>query len=822
MKKRMCGLFMLLALFISVQQSYGETVTLSPTYGGTVSAISGSVATGDYQTANYGTANADFVAVMKYSMATVNSYVTSATLTFSVNYTVPVPFGTHYFVLEHYVGGNSAALAQADATTTNVERVPTILLTISNSNAVKLDGNVVKSTWPDAQFSWNVASYVAADKAAGYACSSFRIVETDANGNYASYGSDNMNGMNFVSVSLTVNSNTAIALSPTYGGSVSSSSGTIYSDYMTCNWDVLDMDAVSVMKYSLASVTRVATASLAIHVAYALPTDGTNFRPHYFVMEHYVGGNSTALAQTDATTTSVERVPNSLLTIHLDASWISVSKVGDNIVRVGFPCADFAWDVQSYVAADKAAGYGCSSFRIIETDADGNYVTHDEQQDGMLFGTPSLTISPVMAPEFAPGGSNISASGKVKISCGTEDASIYYTTDGTTPCAANGTLYTGPVTLGSSCTLKAIAVTSDGNASIVTSKAYTVPTSYNQPTVIPAGSATVDGDLSDWSGVTWASLNTTYDITNSSQEALDADIDQAYYAARWQAGKIYVAVKVKDMAHFFTDEYTFWNARDAVEIYLHTDGGDPSNYANATSAQQYIIGIMDSDHTKAWACISGAGTPCDPEDYPFDSIGNAAVKVDGDWLYYEVEIKPFTYLSYIAENSMTNSVVTDLFKGNVIGLDVCVNGHDLSAYSGTKSENSMLAKYSDWNLFGLHVLDINDGDANYDGVVDVGDLGILAANYGGTNKTWAQGDFNGDGVVDVGDLGILAANYGKGSSSGADFDADYAKVFGSTAESTASDDSTDDDSDSSICSSLGLSLITGLALMGLMIVRLEE
>jgi len=53
------------------------------------------------------------------------------------------------------------------------------------------------------------------------------------------------------------------------------------------------------------------------------------------------------------------------------------------------------------------------------------------------------------------------------------------------------------------------------------------------------------------------------------------------------------------------------------------------------------------------------------------------------------------------------------------------------------------------------------GDANCDGVVDVGDLGILAGNYGmESGATWATGDFNNDGAVDVGDLGILAGNYG--------------------------------------------------------------
>jgi len=48
-------------------------------------------------------------------------------------------------------------------------------------------------------------------------------------------------------------------------------------------------------------------------------------------------------------------------------------------------------------------------------------------------------------------------------------------------------------------------------------------------------------------------------------------------------------------------------------------------------------------------------------------------------------------------------------------------------------------------------------------MVDVSDLGILAAHYGlSIGATWSMGDFNGDGAVDVADLGVLAANYGDG------------------------------------------------------------
>ncbi len=54
------------------------------------------------------------------------------------------------------------------------------------------------------------------------------------------------------------------------------------------------------------------------------------------------------------------------------------------------------------------------------------------------------------------------------------------------------------------------------------------------------------------------------------------------------------------------------------------------------------------------------------------------------------------------------------------------------------------------------------GDADMNGAVNVGDLGILAGNYGTDDGSadWSTGDFNHDGDVNVGDLGILAANYG--------------------------------------------------------------
>jgi hypothetical protein len=53
------------------------------------------------------------------------------------------------------------------------------------------------------------------------------------------------------------------------------------------------------------------------------------------------------------------------------------------------------------------------------------------------------------------------------------------------------------------------------------------------------------------------------------------------------------------------------------------------------------------------------------------------------------------------------------------------------------------------------------GDVNRDRVVNFGDLLVLAKNYSGTGKTWADGDLNGDGTVNFSDLLILAKAYNK-------------------------------------------------------------
>jgi hypothetical protein len=79
----------------------------------------------------------------------------------------------------------------------------------------------------------------------------------------------------------------------------------------------------------------------------------------------------------------------------------------------------------------------------------------------------------VATPTFLPAAGIYSSAQSVTISDSTANATIYYTTDGTTP-TTSSTKYTGPITVSSTETLKAIAVATGSTNSAVASAAYTI------------------------------------------------------------------------------------------------------------------------------------------------------------------------------------------------------------------------------------------------------------------------------------------------------------------------------------------------------------
>jgi hypothetical protein len=95
--------------------------------------------------------------------------------------------------------------------------------------------------------------------------------------------------------------------------------------------------------------------------------------------------------------------------------------------------------------------------------------------------------SPTAAtPVFSPVGGTYPQAQLVTISAAPDDAQIYYTTNGETP-TANSTLYTGPVEIAGTRTLKAIAIVGGDQPSAVAWAAYTTPKLVATPVFTPNG-----------------------------------------------------------------------------------------------------------------------------------------------------------------------------------------------------------------------------------------------------------------------------------------------------------------------------------------------
>jgi Chitobiase/beta-hexosaminidase C-terminal domain/Legume lectin domain len=101
---------------------------------------------------------------------------------------------------------------------------------------------------------------------------------------------------------------------------------------------------------------------------------------------------------------------------------------------------------------------------------------------------------PALAPTFSVASGTYNGAQTVTISDLTPLATIYFTTDGTTP-TTSSSVYSGPITVGTSETVKAVAVALNLVASPVSTATYTINAAnvINFPTGFAAGSLKYDG-----------------------------------------------------------------------------------------------------------------------------------------------------------------------------------------------------------------------------------------------------------------------------------------------------------------------------------------
>ena len=143
-----------------------------------------------------------------------------------------------------------------------------------------------------------------------------------------------------------------------------------------------------------------------------------------------------------------------------------------------------------------------------------NAIAYESGYTDSAIATATFTIQPMVStPAFTPAGGAYSTTQNVTITTSTSGATIRYTTDGSTPSEAAGTVYSGSITVSSTTTLNAIAYESGYTDSAVATAIYTMAPSITSlsPTSGAAGvQVTISGSgfgSTQGSGKIWLGSN---------------------------------------------------------------------------------------------------------------------------------------------------------------------------------------------------------------------------------------------------------------------------------------------------------------------------
>jgi len=238
-------------------------------------------------------------------------------------------------------------------------------------------------------------------------------------------------------------------------------------------------------------------------------------------------------------------------------------------------------------------------------DASGSLYIADSQNDTIRKG---VVVPAVATPTFAPAPATYSSAQSVTISCATTGATVYYSTDGSTPTAASAK-FTGAISVSHTTTIKAFAVAAGLIDSDIASAIYMIvvilpPVANNQSlTTIQNTAVTIKLTGSDPAGGTL-----TFALGSAPTQGTLSNFDAT-------TGKV-VYTPVQDYTGY--DSFTFTvndgtntSAPGTVRIAVQPSGGGGSSFSSNTNVDSDGDGFPDEIEVPL-------GTdPNDPNSTPF-------------------------------------------------------------------------------------------------------------------------------------------------------------------------------------------------------------
>ena len=230
------------------------------------------------------------------------------------------------------------------------------------------------------------------------------------------------------------------------------------------------------------------------------------------------------------------------------------------------------------------------------------------------------TPSTVKAPVFSPAAGSIGKGESVTITCATEGATIYYTTDGSTP-TSESTEYTAAIEITESVTIKAIAYATIGEvekSSAVKTAAYTVTIPTVATPVITAATAnvtitcstsdatiyyTTDGSTPTSESTEYTAAFTVSKGTTVKAIAVKEDYNNSSVASKtvtWTAANYYGLLDLYDVvAEEHEDETVVVPTTDIVDKYLNYALTEGTLVTPIQAGKEISIPVEDEEHWNA-------------------------------------------------------------------------------------------------------------------------------------------------------------------------------------------------------------------------------
>jgi endo-1,4-beta-D-glucanase Y len=226
-------------------------------------------------------------------------------------------------------------------------------------------------------------------------------------------------------------------------------------------------------------------------------------------------------------------------------------------------------------------------------------------------------VSQVATPNFSPAGGTYTGAQSVAISSATSGASIRYTTDGSTPTPTVGTLYSAPVSIGTSATLKAIAYATGMTNSAVASATYVIGApSTNLALNRPASASSI------WSATYAASKAVDGTTTSSRWSSASGQIANQWLLVDLGVATSFDSVVIKEISFPRTTAFKIQSSTDGTtfaDVASGTTIGAAKTVSFAAVSARYARLYITSasaeptiDEFEVYSSGGGGGTTASP------------------------------------------------------------------------------------------------------------------------------------------------------------------------------------------------------------------